>query len=68
MYIRISIVSFFVEKEVIKPAVRQQFVKNIEKSYKKVHIIFAVSEKACNFAPAFERDGEQIDRVLRLTR
>ena len=39
-----------------------------EKSYKKVRIIFAVSEKACNFAPAFERDGKQIDRVLRLTR
>jgi len=68
MYIRISVVSSFAEKEVIKPAVRQLFVKNIEKSYKKVHIIFAVSEKACNFAPAFERDGKQIDRVMRLTR
>ena len=64
----ISIVSSFAEKQAIKPAVRQPFVKNIEKSYKKVHIIFAVSEKACNFAPAFERDGKQIDRVLRLTR
>ncbi len=31
----ISIVSSFVEKEVIKPAVKQLFVKNIEKSYKK---------------------------------
>ena len=26
-----------------------------------MRIIFAVSEKACNFAPAFERDGKQID-------
>ena len=42
--------------------------KTLKKVIKKVHIIFAVSEKACNFAPAFERDGKQIDRVLRLTR
>ena len=40
----------------------------MKKVVKKVYIIFAVSEKACNFAPAFERDGKQIDRVLRLTR
>ena len=31
----ISVVSSFAEKEVIKPAVRQQFVKSIEKSCKK---------------------------------
>ncbi len=31
----ISIVSSFAEKQAIKPAVRQQFVKNIEKSCKK---------------------------------
>ena len=31
----ISIVSSFAEKQAIKPAVRQPFVKNIEKSYKK---------------------------------
>ena len=68
MYMEISIVSSFAEKQAIKPAVRQPFVKNIEKVVKKVRIIFAVSEKACNFAPAFERDGKQIDRVLRLTR
>ena len=68
MYMEISVVSSFAEKEVIKPAVKQLFAKMFEKSYKKVCIIFAVSEKACNFAPAFERDGKQIDRVLRLTR
>ena len=64
----ISIVFSFAEKQFIKPAVKQLFAKMFEKSYKKVRIIFAVSEKACNFAPAFERDGKQIDRVLRLTR
>ena len=31
----ISVISSFIEKEFIKPAVRQPFVKNIEKSYKK---------------------------------
>ena len=31
----ISIVSSFIGKQFIKPAVRQQFVKSIEKSYKK---------------------------------
>ena len=32
---RISIVSSFAEKEVIKPAVKQMFEKIFEKSYKK---------------------------------
>ena len=35
----------------------------MKKISKKVDVIFADSEKGCNFAPAFERDGKQIDRV-----
>ena len=31
----ISVISSFVEKQTIKPAVKQQIAKNIEKSHKK---------------------------------